>query len=199
MHIKCQASDMLSLVPVLHMYCSQVLLPLGLCKPAVDAFMALCYLVQVVWCSGRAELSAASLDAISEDFLAKFEKAFGYQWMVPKHHWLLHLGDALEKNKCLPNCFSLERRHRFAKQYADALTNISKKTSESLLMEVTCPHISKLQAPLACCFEVGLLKPHTASKKIKKLLLDMLDGVRRCRSVGVSECQNQQVCYLSSK
>ena len=167
-HIKCQASDMLSLMPVINMCCLHVLVPLGCCMPAVTAFMALAHLVQCLWCSGRSSLTPATLDAMVEDFLSKYGTAFGFQWMTPKFHWMLHLGDHLSKFGFLVNCFCLERRHRVAKRYADELKNISKSTGDSLLMEVSCHHLSILHDTGSCNFEVGLRDARPASKKVKK-------------------------------
>ena len=88
---------MLSLIPVLAMWCQAVLLPLALCTPAVNAFIALCNIVQCLWCAGRSTLQPDTLDALVEDFLAKFSGVWGFAWMTPKFHWMLHFGDHLRK------------------------------------------------------------------------------------------------------
>ena len=175
MHIKCQASDMLSLMPVLSMYCSQVLVPLGLCNPACMAFFAMADVVEFLWCSGRRPLDAAVLDAMVEKFLELFVAAYGWQWLTPKFHWLLHFGDHYRKHQLLPNCFVLERRHRVAKRYAEDLKNISRQSSESLIMEVTCHHLALLSNPSSCNFDVGLISKKAASKKVKGMLLEWLE------------------------
>ena len=167
-HIKCQASDMLSLIPVLAMWCQSVLLPLALCTPAVNAFIALCNIVQCLWCAGRSTLQANKLEALVEDFLAKFSGVWGFAWMTPKFHWMLHFGDHLRKLGFLANCFCLERRHRIAKRYANDLKNISRATSDSLLMEVACHHVSSLEDDGSCNFAIGLRNKKVASKKIKQ-------------------------------
>ena len=55
-----------------------------------------------------------------------------------------------------------------AKRYATELRNISKKTSESLLMEVACHHVSSLEDDGSCNFAIGL-RNHVGSLRNKKL------------------------------
>ena len=175
MHIKCQASDMLSLMPVLAMFCSQVLLPLGLDNSACMAFLAMADVVEFLWCSGRRPLDAAKLDAMVEKFLDLYVATYGCEWLTPKFHWLLHFGDHYRKHQLLPNCFVLERRHRVPKRYAEDLKNISRASSESLIMEVTCHHLALLSNPSSCNFDVGLLSKRPASKKVRGMLLEWLE------------------------
>ena len=42
-------------------------------------------------------------------------------------------------------------------------------------MEVSCHHLSLLGDPASCIFDVGLRAPRAASKKVTKMLLDMLE------------------------
>ena len=174
-YIKCTASDMLSLIPVLAMWCQSVLVPLALCTPAVNAFIALCNIVQCLWCAGRSTLQPDTLDALVEDFLAKFSGVWGFAWMTPKFHWMLHFGDHLRKLGFLANCFCLERRHRIAKRYANDLKNISRATSDSLLMEVACHHVSSLEDDGSCNFAIGLRNKKVANKKTKQQINRILE------------------------
>ena len=52
-HIKCQASDMLSLVPVLAMFVLKILLPRKTCDAACFAFVALANVVEFIWFAAR--------------------------------------------------------------------------------------------------------------------------------------------------
>ena len=76
----------------------------------------------------------------------------------------------------LANCFCLERRHRIAKRYANELKNISRATSDSLLMEVACHHVSSLEDDGSCNFAIGLRNKTVASKKIKQQILELLEA-----------------------
>ena len=110
MHIKCQASDMLSMMPVIALYCHLALMPI--CPKACRSFLALADVVEFLWAAGRSTLEAPALDALVEKFLALYVDEFGWEWLTPKFHWLLHFGDQYVKRQMLPNCFVLERRQR---------------------------------------------------------------------------------------
>ena len=116
------------------------------------------------------------MDLLVEKFLQLFVDAFGFEWLTPKYHWLLHFGDHYRKFGMLLNCFVLERRHRIAKRYATDLRNTSKAANSSLIMEVTSHHLGLLMHSLhAFRYDIGLLDGRPPSKKVRKILTDMLD------------------------
>ena len=172
--IKCQASDMLSLIGVIAVFALQVLLPLNLANDACYAFMALADIVDFIVSTSRAKVEPAALDALVEKFLDLFAGAFGIEWMTPKFHWQLHFGDHLKRFKVLVNCFVLERKHRIAKRYATDMKNVSKHANASLLMEVTSHHMALLNAPNVFNFEAGPIAGTPAREHIKTLLAQSL-------------------------
>ena len=174
-HIKCQASDMPSLFPVLAMFVQTVLLKFNLCNEACLAFLALADIVDFLWASAKGTLDPAQLDAAVEKFLLMFANAFGVEWMTPKFHWMLHFGDHYRRLAMLLNCFVLERRHRTAKRYATDLKNISKDANSSLMMDVTSHHIATLKSPSVFHYEPGLIDGSTPSKSVSSLIAGMLE------------------------
>ena len=174
-HIKCQASDMLSLMGALAMFAYQTLLPKNLCNAACDAFLALADVVDFIVVSARSHLDPTKLDDAVEKFLDMFVDAFGIEWVIPKFHWLLHFGDHLKRFKVLLNCFVLERKHRWAKRYATELQNISKAANASVIMEVTSHHLCAIKAPNAFDYSIGLVDGRPASKKMRQLLRKELE------------------------
>ena len=62
-----------------------------------------------------------------------------------------------------------------AKRYATELRNISKKTSESLLMEVACHHMSTLEDDGSCNFAIGLRNKTIPSKRVKQEIKEILE------------------------
>ena len=96
--------------------------------------------------------------------------------MTPKFHWMLHFGDHLRKLGFSANCFCLERRHSIANRYANELKNISRATSDSLLMEMVCHHMSSVEDDGSCNFAIGLRNKKVASKKTKKHILELLEA-----------------------
>ena len=119
--------------------------------------------------------TAAALDALVEKFLALYVDAFGWEWLTPKFHWLLHFGDHYKKHHMLPNCFVLEGRHRIPNKYAEDLQNISRAATESLIMEVNSHHLALLTMPTAFNLDVGLIGGKPPSKRVLKELSEMLE------------------------
>jgi len=174
-HIKCQASDLLSVLPVLALFVQKVLLSLHVCQAECAALLALADLVDIVVSTARTKVEPATLLAQVHLFLEKFVAAFGADYLTPKCHWLLHLPECLLKFGVLLNCFALERKHRIAKRYATELQNTSKDPSKSLLSEVVNHQLGMMDRPGAFVFEVGLVGGKPAFKKIRSAILASID------------------------
>ena len=176
-HIKCQASDLLSLTPVLALFVQQVLLSLHTdCDHQCLAFLALADIVDIIVSTSRNDVPPEQLLARVHLFLEEFVKAFGYEMQVPKFHWLLHLAEILGRLGFLLNCFVLERKHRIAKRYATDLYNTSKHASTSLLGEVVSHQLGQLDEPEAFNFEVGLVNGRKAPARLRQFLLQALEA-----------------------
>jgi hypothetical protein len=175
-HIKCQASDLLSLVGVLALFVQKVLLKLHKCEAACHAFLALADIVDIIMSSSRNEVSPALLLSRCYRFLDLFVKAFGSESQIPKMHWLLHLSEALMKFGILVNCFVLERKHRIGKRFATEFSNISRDASKSLLSEVVSQNLGMLTRPHALDFKVGLIAGRDAPTKVHTAILKALDA-----------------------
>ena len=101
-HIKCQASDMLSMMPIVTLFATNVVLHLGInIADECNAWLALADLVDIVIASARITITPDKLRAAAEIFLQTFVTAWGFDWMTPKFPWLLHFGDILELFKFL--------------------------------------------------------------------------------------------------
>ena len=186
-HIKAQAQDLLTMMPVLAYFTQIVLMRM---EPTLNAqcetFLALANIVELIVACGRGNVSAPQLLTAVETFLALFAAAWGFRWMVPKFHWLLHLPTILENwAGVLLNCFCLERKHRVPKRYAKEIENISKRANESLLSEVICHHLGQLSDPESFKFETGLVHPKKPSRAVTRLIQERL-GVDDSYDVKVS-------------
>ena len=115
------------------MFASHVLFPLGICNADVAAFLALADVLDLIVNTAKGIVAHDTLlDAIHK-FLELFVAAWGFEWLIPKVHWLLHLpAQMLRNNGKLLNCFCLERKHRTAKAHASG-RKVSNRTSKSLL------------------------------------------------------------------
>ena len=197
-HIKCQASDGLSLVGVAAHFVSTVLLNLVKmkgadvgCEKECYAFLALVDVIELIVASARITVQPERLLTAAETFLHLFRDSWGYEWMTPKFHWMLHFWRQLLNSKKMLSCFCLERKHRVPKRYATEIKNISKGSSKSLLMEVVSHHLGQLRKPDAFSFEVGLVGGSIASKRIKQLLSDELELDPKGEAAQAIKCSPQ--------
>jgi hypothetical protein len=185
-HIKCQASDMLSLIGVLAVFTKKVLVRIGSCNAECAAFLAFVDVVDLITNTQRFTVSPHALRDAVHKFLSLFTETFGFEWLTPKFHWLLHFAKSLQVLGVLLNCFALERKHRIAKRYATEIENTSRNASKSILMEVVSHQFAMLDRPGAFMFEVGLVGGRPASKKLRLAIADALgledgDEVRTAR------------------
>jgi hypothetical protein len=209
-HIKCQASDILSLLSVLALFTRNVLLRTRLragakkCEDACHAFLALAELVDLITITARVNVDPAALRNIVHKFLRLFVAAFGYEWMTPKFHWLLHFAKILARFGVLLNCFVLERKHRLPKRYATDLANTSRHPSVGLLSEVVNHHLSQLDDPEAFSFHVGLVRGGPAPRKTRAKIIEAFElddtanikVARTSRFSAVAHCQVNDVVII---
>jgi hypothetical protein len=173
-HIKCQASDMLSLIGVLAVFTKKVLMHVGTCNAECAAFLAFVDVVDLLTNTQKFNVRPSALSDAVHKFLQLFTETFGFDWMTPKFHWLLHFAKLLQKLGMLLNCFALERKHRIAKRYATEISNTSKDPSKSILMEVVSHQFAMLDRPGAFMFEIGLVDGRPAPAKLRRTIADAL-------------------------
>jgi hypothetical protein len=172
-HLKCQASDSLSMYPVLAYFIMASFLPSGRCHAECIAFLALADLIDLVYSAARGGLTPQELRKAVYRFLKLFVDAWGAEWMTPKFHWLLHLPIELERYGTLLSCFVHERKHRMVKRYANDVCN-TLIYETSILHEVTCHHLKQLEDADTFNFKVGLVKPRLANQKVRDLVMAAL-------------------------
>ena len=197
-HIKCQASDMLSILPVAALFAVNVIMHLGLgdgARQACDAWISLVDVVELILMAAHGNVPSSALLTAVEKFLEIFAKAFGYDYMTPKFHWLLHFPDILKRMRALLMCFCLERKHRMPKRYATDLTNVTKGSGASLLKEVTSHHFGQLSQPNAFNFAIGLVNGRSPSKAMKVVLAREL-GVD-CESLSVKVSRSMRYSTIA--
>ena len=177
-HIKCQASDLLSLILVLSHFTSTVLMAAAganeNCVKACQAFLALIEVCELIASTVRHTVQPAMLLGRIHRFLELFVGSFGYEWLTPKFHWLLHYADALAKNGRLFNCFCLERKHRTPKRYVEDFKCITRAASITLLSEVVCHQLHQLNSPSAFDFDVGLVGGRPCPRRARHGILRFL-------------------------
>ena len=78
----------------------------------VMSFYALCEVVDVFAASLLSDPDADALDRKVSRHLELFCLAHTEEAVIPKHHFLMHMGDFVRRHPLLLNCFVHERRHK---------------------------------------------------------------------------------------
>jgi hypothetical protein len=174
-HFKCTASEGLSLYPVLALYIQLVIVPMGYCKDACDAFIAFADMVDLLQASNRRGRAVVNdLRTTISMFLEHCVSAGWRARLHPKFHWIIHLPIQLMRFGCLPTCWVHERKHRMVKRYAQDVRN-TRMYERSVMGEVTCQYLADLQNGNAFDFQTGLVRPRVAPKQLRDICESCLD------------------------
>ena len=113
---KAGASEILGVYPLIRIFISKVLTPMGALAVQCASFLALC---EVLDSLGSVNSGRASPDQLAQQIqrhLGLFFAAYPDETPKPKHHAALHIPDQLRHHGTLLSCFVQERRHRLAKR-----------------------------------------------------------------------------------
>ena len=173
-HIKCQASDLLSLIGVLAHFTKTVLTAAANDDAdinACSAFLALIDVCELIALTHSVEVQPAKLLGKVHRFLELFVATWGFEWLMPKMHWLLHFAETLMKNGRLFDCFCLERKHRVPKRYAEDYKYIVRDSSKRILSEIICHHLAKLADQSELDFTLGLVRGRPCPRRARAHIL----------------------------
>ena len=174
-HLKCMASDALSLYPVMAHFVQHVLRPAERAPLACDAFIALADMLDVLVAVPLGIVTPALLRDRITRFIDCCLAAGWREYLHPKFHWLVHLSRHLHSFGMLPTCWVHERKHRVVKRFAsDILNTVSYE--RSVLGEVTAHQLESLAGDSNLCEDVGLLDPKPAPPKMRLLLETELEA-----------------------
>jgi hypothetical protein len=166
---KCQASDGLGIYPILAYFMQAVVLPAKVCASECTAFLAMADILDLLQAVPLQKVTPKDLRDAIHRFYQSCVAAGWRKYMHPKFHWLVHFPAHLHKFGMLPTCFVHERKHRVAKRYSNPIQNTS-VFEKSVLSELVCHDLAVLKTPGIFKFEVGLNKPHVASKKLRQFM-----------------------------
>ena len=173
---KATASESLSVFPVFANYFSEFIHaapPSNFARGIVAIFLQLVFVVELILKSYRCYVAPVALQDAIKDYMQGYAMLHSPDTMIIKFHFLLHLPAFLKKYGSLQNCFVHERKHKMPKRFANHNTNITTEWDASLIRDVTCHHLSALQADddhgrfeIKSC----LIGAHDASSKIRTAL-----------------------------
>ena len=202
-HLKCQASDGLSMLPVLAFFFGAVALQWGVCDGACLAVVALADIVDFIVAVPRGNVTPEQIRCAVHKFLNLFTAAFGVTFLTPKFHWLLHFANHLHTFGTLLSCFVHERKHRMVKRYANEVYN-TVAFEQSVLNEVLCHHLARLEAQDTFDFNLGLVHPRDAPRALIQFLGTILDipagqpvlVSTECRFSPLATCKRGDVVFV---
>ena len=175
---KCQASDGLSVTPIIAFFLQHVMMRAGFAIAACTAFLHLADIADLLLAASTGKVTPALLRDAIKRFLDACIAAGWRAHMHPKFHWLIHLPTYLYRWGTLLSCFVHERKHKMVKRYSTDIHN-TRRNEWSVLSEVTCHHIAALRSTHVFDFSVCLQPPiHQAPAKMKRFVLDAIGDLQ---------------------
>ena len=173
---RCQASECLSVYPVLAFWVCAVISPslvAGRARDASSAFLAFADMADVFMSVARGGATPELLRDAVHGFLAAFVRVWGFERLTPKYHWLLHYARELRTHGSLFACWVHERKHKSIRRYANPVQN-TRDYDHTVLAEVTSHHIAALRAPHALRFQRGLVYPRKPPARVQSVIAEAL-------------------------
>ena len=173
-YIKCSASEMLSLYRPLAYFLHTCCLANNFLEKECLCFLSWCTLLDfMVSIPFMQEADPQVLQDLVEDSLQHLKACGWAEKMRPKMHWPLHWPRALKHFKCLPACWSLERKHKSIRRYGSNCCNM-KVYDHFVMKELLCEQVASLTSTDQSWFQDGcaLVKPKKPDKKLKQLLYE---------------------------
>jgi hypothetical protein len=159
---KCQASEGLSLMPILANFAQQVLMT-SATAAVVEHAQCFLYLADVMTLLVRSAVPGSVTPLELKNAIARhmltYARLYGESSMVIKFHMACHFPMFLARWGFLPNCWPLERKHRGPKRFASELRNTRHGWEASVLRECTNQHIADLHEAKHFETQPGLINP----------------------------------------
>ena len=190
------ASEGLSLCPVLASFVRFELLDKGVAVDHCRAFLLLCAVVDALLCVPRGCVAADELrDAILAHHRSFFDM-YGDAAVVPKFHYAVHLPDFLRRFGMLPSCLLHERKHRVAKRYLADRRNTSVDIGSGTLRDITVHHLEFLGDDRRFDSSSCLVSPRIASGQALEWLRNQFPESLQCHVASSARCALCEVCFV---
>lgn len=157
--VKCSASEALSVYTVLRCILIRFLRS-GQCRGIedhIDSFVKICRVLDLLQSLKRGHTKASTLHEAVAGHLTAYQKAYGTERWLPKHHYSLHLARLYSFHKTLCSCWTHERRHREIKRYASQNPNTHAGFEKSIVVDALHLQLSELDSSSVESFSVGIL------------------------------------------
>jgi hypothetical protein len=172
--VKMQASEALTIMPVMAFRVVRVIAPTGSCPLACSVFIAMHALMELLLAVPHGFVTEAMLLESVEHFLQTFRSVYGPELMHPKFHALLHLPEELGRCGFLLTCWVHERKHKVAKEFATFMRN-TQAFERGVVSEAVCKQLANLRQPWAFKRTAGLVSPSLCSTRLADYAREVFD------------------------
>ena len=115
---KAMASEVISVMPVVAYFAETVVEPTGHLQEEVASFKAFHAVGVLVQKLKFGACTALQLQSALQSHLPLFVKAYGPEWVRPKHHFAMHIPLQIQRDTMLLDTCVHERKHKLVKGYA---------------------------------------------------------------------------------
>ena len=138
-------------------------------------YLKLVRVISLVQRCARKLTTPGAIDKSVEDYLQAFQHLYGEDDMMPKFHFMCHMGEFFQKHHQLPSCFVHERKHRAVKRFQADLKNVDSGFGDQVLKSVTNQHLATLVNHSLTHFDlvVGLIGARDPPRLVARKLDDM--------------------------
>ena len=165
--LNCQASELLSVLPVLAHFLQKV------CREqsaGTQAWLAMVALLEVIHSSCSGKVTSNLVFHLVEDALGKWKDA-GWPFRK-KNHWLLHFQQSFQDHGVLISCFSMERKHKMITRKTSLVHNTT-AFETSAMEEVATGELQTLAEDGMLDADIKLLQTKKPGPKDKEFILKL--------------------------
>ena len=168
--IKCQASELISILPVIALFIQLAVIPAGVAVDACMVLLCLADVLDLLMATPRGNVNPKTLQDAVEKFLDKFKETFGTKPMITKFHSMLHFALELDRFGMLLTCWVQERKHKMVRTFCNDILK-TRVFERSVLGNVVCQHMHNLKHRTNFEFAAGLVGGRPAYGELKNMVL----------------------------
>ena len=189
--LKCSASEILAIYSPLRSFLMSHVQPGddNVLAKAIQSYFCLARVLDMLTALSKGGITATQLKDAIELHLVSFLQVYDPEWIIPKHHFALHLHRSYQNHSVLVSCWVHERKHKEVKRYANNLSNTSSHFESNILESVLQVQLNTLSDPWEFpSADVVLASPRPASEEVRGVV-QAASGLQ-----GDVEVSNEVVC-----
>ena len=171
----CTASEFLTMTPVLARYVSKVCVPRGHDMAMVESMLAVLRVVEILQAVRRGVIDAESLRTAIVGHVRLYIEAYGDDAVRPKHHYVMHLPDALLRFGTLIGTLTNERKHRMVKRFAGNRANLA-RWELGAVEDLSCQEAHAISKPFTSSSQTTSKAHPKALAVLRELHPDRAEG-----------------------